>query len=107
LAAERQPWKAKNHDLYDLRDLRNHKMATMHEKGQNLGPQAKSPVAVFYGYASKWAKNGRRSGLACPLLAALRRPCAARTPCFLGESCDAALILMRAARGDINESAEI
>jgi len=76
-------------------------------KGQKAGPQAKTPIAVINGYAPKRAQNGRRLGIKCPVLAARRQPCAARNPCFLEESRNAAPIHLRAARGNINESAEI
>jgi len=103
-------WRPKNRPgkrkivIYTPLEIINRREA---RNGQNLGPQAKTPISVIYGYASKPAPSGRRSGMKCPVLAAARWPRAARNPCFLGESRDAAPIRTRAVRGDINKSAEI
>jgi len=50
--------------IYTAREFINGREA---RNGQNLGPQAKTPRAVIYGYASKPARNGRRSGIICPI----------------------------------------
>jgi hypothetical protein len=76
-------------------------------KPRFLGPRANAPLSVINGYASKRPSNGRRWGIICPILAAARRPRAARNPCFLGKLCGAALVRPRNARDNINESAEI
>jgi len=90
--------------IYTPREIINRRM---HENAQNLGPQAKSPIAMIYRYASNRGSNGRRSGIKRPVFGRRRQARAARNPCFHGEFRDAAPIRTRAARGDINKSAEL
>jgi len=58
----------------------------MQGKGQNLGPQAKTPIAMIYRKALNRAPNGRRSGMKRPVLHRRRYGLARREPRVFSEN---------------------
>jgi hypothetical protein len=77
-------------------------------KGRKPRPAGETPIAMIYQYCVKTGVKRAPIGHETSCFARRRQGvCDARKPCFLEESRSAAKHRTRAARGDINKSAEI